>query len=495
MLGFAISANSQTLYWVDNSVTPAKLRQVSTTYPLPISIANLPVIDTSKIAYLNKSNTFTVPQYFSTIIANILTLNKLDSARSIYLYRANGSLFAYFDATKDSAYVDGNMYIRGLTGQTILTSNSVTSNKFITDSLQSNSPLHLRTDSLFMGKTNDTAKVIYNQITRGNSVRGAIYPNVDYGMNIGLYNKRIDTVNARVGKFTNRVFTSGVQLLGASPLFDIFFSDVNGASYFAFDKNSFVGYGMATATVDLGLYNRVWRNTYTRTLNADSVIASVSTIVNSNSSYFQLLGQDKMNYGFWGSSFGSGMSPVGDSIFTGKYTGNIYTKTEPKSFSVYDRQASNTTEYRRLKIGWTADSTAVISVERAGQYGARPLHINTTGNFIAINPGGSYTGVSSNNGLYISSGNAEAYLRGGAVTYAFNGSQFYTYTAINLGATDYRWIDFFQTGNHYMTGGYTYLVGNATTDGSWRMSATSSGSMLIEALKSGTWTTKQALSF
>jgi hypothetical protein len=42
---------------------------------------------------------------------------------------------------------------------------------------------------------------------------------------------------------------------------------------------------------------------------------------------------------------------------------------------------------------------------------------------------------------------------------------------------------------------YFYLAGSSSVDGSWRMSATASGSCVIEARISGTWTAKQTLTF
>ena len=66
--------------------------------------------------------------------------------------------------------------------------------------------------------------------------------------------------------------------------------------------------------------------------------------------------------------------------------------------------------------------------------------------------------------------------------------------AATLGTSSLYWSNAYLN-NIFMDGGYTYLVGNATTDGSWRLSATSSGSMIIEARISGTWTAKQTLTF
>jgi len=196
-------------------------------------------IDTNSLVYLSKANTWTGTQTFDNIIANTLTLNKIDSSRSIYLYRANGSLFAYFDATKDSAYVDGNMYIRGLTGQTILTSQSVTSNKFITDTLQSHSPTLVYSDSIRFGKTKDTAMIWYNQITTGNSTRGAIYPVITLGSDLGLTTNRFKNTHTRTLNadtiFFNTTGTGGVGKL-----------NYNGITLPSTTGILFYGYGNAT---------------------------------------------------------------------------------------------------------------------------------------------------------------------------------------------------------------------------------------------------------
>jgi hypothetical protein len=47
----------------------------------------------------------------------------------------------------------------------------------------------------------------------------------------------------------------------------------------------------------------------------------------------------------------------------------------------------------------------------------------------------------------------------------------------------------------YNNGGYNYLVGSEAVDGSWRMSATASGSCVIEKRVSGSWVAAQTLSF
>ena len=47
----------------------------------------------------------------------------------------------------------------------------------------------------------------------------------------------------------------------------------------------------------------------------------------------------------------------------------------------------------------------------------------------------------------------------------------------------------------FTAGNYIYLVGNSTTNGSWRMKATLSGSFIIETRISGSWVTKQELTY
>ncbi len=42
-------------------------------------------------------------------------------------------------------------------------------------------------------------------------------------------------------------------------------------------------------------------------------------------------------------------------------------------------------------------------------------------------------------------------------------------------------------------GDYLYLVGNATTNGSWRVKASSSGNFIIEYRSGGNWITKMTL--
>ena len=47
----------------------------------------------------------------------------------------------------------------------------------------------------------------------------------------------------------------------------------------------------------------------------------------------------------------------------------------------------------------------------------------------------------------------------------------------------------------FTAGNYIYLVGNSTTNGSWRMKATLSESFIIETRISGSWVTKQELTY
>lgn len=42
-------------------------------------------------------------------------------------------------------------------------------------------------------------------------------------------------------------------------------------------------------------------------------------------------------------------------------------------------------------------------------------------------------------------------------------------------------------------GNYLYFVGNATTNGSWRVKASSSGNFIIEYRSGGNWITKMTL--
>lgn len=206
-------------------------------------------------------NTWTGTQTFSTLIADLIITNRVDSTTSIRLYDTSGTLYALFSA--DTSYIP-NLTVGNLNSTTIINGSSVTTNSLISDTLISNSPLHLRTDSLFLGVLNDTSKVWYNELLySSNKRRGVIYPNIDYGMNIGTYNKRVDTVNARSGKFYRLYVQSNDFIIDAGQDLGQF-----GLSVFRPYSNALSNLGSPTVT---------WKNTYTRTLNSDTVLSKVLT--------------------------------------------------------------------------------------------------------------------------------------------------------------------------------------------------------------------------
>ena len=65
----AINVQAQTpLYWMDDSNIPAKIRPISNSNPLPVTLANQ--LDTNRLPFLNKDNTFTGTNYFRKLISD-----------------------------------------------------------------------------------------------------------------------------------------------------------------------------------------------------------------------------------------------------------------------------------------------------------------------------------------------------------------------------------------------------------------------------------------
>jgi hypothetical protein len=143
--------------------------------------------------------------------------------------------------------------------------------------------------------------------------------------------------------------------------------------------------------------------------------------------------------------------------------------TNAQTFNIYNTY-TDPSNYERLKVYWTSNY-AFLEVGNAGTGTLRSLIIDASS--LIFRNGGT-------NRWQMVSGNflpdvTNTYDLG---TSAKNVRTGYFGTSINLAST-----------------GYFYMAGDATTDGSWRMSATASGSCVIEARISGTWTAKQTLTF
>ena len=93
------------------------------------------------------AHTWTGIQHFDSIFVNIMYLNKIDSVKSTYWYRPDKSVFGFIDPSIDSVYFP-KMYVKDLSGQTIVTSTSITSNKIYSDSIIGHSPIFLMADSV-----------------------------------------------------------------------------------------------------------------------------------------------------------------------------------------------------------------------------------------------------------------------------------------------------------------------------------------------------------
>lgn len=121
VIGFSMSISAQTLYWVDNSSGKNVLRQVSTQYPLPITLTgfnfNPTTFDTNNVAFLNKNNVFTGVNTFSKVYIDslILRVYLLDTGTAITrslipqttrLYNFGGSSNYWLNTYTQNIYVD-----------------------------------------------------------------------------------------------------------------------------------------------------------------------------------------------------------------------------------------------------------------------------------------------------------------------------------------------------------------------------------------------------
>ena len=97
------------------------------------------------------------------------------------------------------------------------------------------------------------------------------------------------------------------------------------------------------------------------------------------------------------------------------------------------------------------------------------------------------------------SSGALSFYSNSAMTWQINGSGTLYPVANNsydLGHTSYRIKDaYFASTINLTSGGFFYLAGNSTTDGSWRLGSTTSGSMKIEKRVSGSWVTASELTY
>lgn len=285
------------------------------------------LLDTTRLAFLTNNNTFLGINYFGRVVIDTLTLNQIDSANSTYWYYPNGTLFGFIDPTRDSASFT-KMYISNLGTQTIINGGSITTNKLNSDSIIGHSPINLLADSVIMQN-----KLFVNSIYNKSNLSG------DIGIST-----------------TNRFKTTYTQTLRAD-------SVIMATQMLAPNGSSTAPSYSFSGSTNTGLYYS--GSTFDLTLNGGIALRIGSGFTNMVTGSFRL-----------GADAYTTLDAASDSLKL--YDNND--KTRPFSFYIYDKATNTSNNYRRLKIGWTADSTATISVENAGQYTSRYLTIGTPTN-------------------------------------------------------------------------------------------------------------------
>ena len=137
------------LYWMDDSQYPAKLRPVTFSNPLPIKITNQ--LDTNKLPFLNKDNTFTGTNYFRKLIADTVTINNIARANSTYWINGTDTL-GWVDAARSDVVFFPQMKVGTLQTNTTVAENFIRSNQVQTDTLISHSPLIIAGDTTIARK-------------------------------------------------------------------------------------------------------------------------------------------------------------------------------------------------------------------------------------------------------------------------------------------------------------------------------------------------------
>ena len=163
---------------------------------------------TGEVAFLDSINTFSKLNIFSEIRVNKAFIDTLfshyiDSLKSSYWYNGSGDVVAYIDVTKDTIAFFTVLKFGAGYGGTLINSDSVSAPKFVTDSIGSNSPLHILSDSIIVNNlyadTTKTAVLIMNgtEFVIGTFVGGVMYdrwivenaghliPATDKGFNFG----------------------------------------------------------------------------------------------------------------------------------------------------------------------------------------------------------------------------------------------------------------------------------------------------------------------
>lgn len=411
---YSIATNRGVLYGIDTGRIV-----VSIIYSMQ-DLAGLG-LDTTKIPYLSKNNTFTGHNHFSRTYIDTLVLNRIDSSNSSYWYKPNGDLFGFIDASRDSASFL-KMYVGSLGTYSIINGSSITTTTLNSDSIVGHSPINLVADSV-VAQNKLFAKYI------GLNTASTLISRLAIGMadstvafNIVRTDKNLDRTT-----LTQAIDTSSINFrftTTGKPMFNM--KSNGGTNLFSVDS---AGNGTMNSLKigTLRLYDAGGYYTFN-----DAVYSTIAFL-----------------------------APTGQ-------FGNIYSGGNTNT-NISAREKSH------LKIAFYTSNTMNDTI----MYMDSSKAITTFGQIKVPNgsstaPSYSFSG-STNTGIFKGTANS--------FNITTNGST--RLTIDTAGVTTF-------TNNIFIPSTkYIYLAGNATTAGSWRMTATLSGDMKIEYTADGnTWTAK-----
>ena len=323
------------LYWMDDSQYPAKLRPVTFSNPLPIKITNQ--LDTNKLPFLNKDNTFTGTNYFRKLIADTVTINNITKANSTYWINGTDTL-GWIDAARSDVVFFPKMTVGTLTTNTTVANNFVRTNQVQTDTLVPHSPLILAGDTTI-------ARKFYADSVFANSFKtGSIY--VDGLVNningVNILNANIISANG-TGYF-NTINVDTLNINGTKYWYSNGWVYTNGKMWIDGGVVTAVIFPWTNHTGSVGTSNNYYANIFSDTVETTGVSFGNGLYIKRNG---QLLSINTDNNEY---------------LSLGPYSAIFYCQVSPKvsgSFSLGNTQKRWLGVYSTLFDGTTATFSAV----------------------------------------------------------------------------------------------------------------------------------------
>ena len=394
----------------------------------------------------SKSYNFTSPITFNKLIANRILSNEIDSVHSTYWYNDSGRVIGYINsATSEVAFFD-KMTVGEMSTTTTVASNYIWTNNLGTDTLYGNSPVIAKDTILPL---NDLVNTLGNPAKRW----GGIFTGHGY----------LDSLNS--DKIVSKTLSGNI-------FFNVSKSDSTVKIGATADSMITISHGKfytsnGTATRPSYSFTNYPNHGFT---HEDPNYIGVS-IGGTKFAFYSTTLSCLVAGGGYGFYNGQSLWDDGAGLLGIR---NTWSNT-PINFNIYDKY-STASSYRRLKVGWTLDSTAVIGIDTLGQYSNRPFRLqfrngmylvdtlkgnditsgflkiyssnadqskflsyNTTG----IGGNGTYLGLSASGAIFMSIGGSPIYL---AQTTQFGVN---TNNSSDLGRAAYRWKDAYLNGTLY----------------------------------------------